>query len=419
MSVSNDTPPAPLDAVARGWMARFGRTVGSHVLDAVGGRIAASRALPGATADGGFSAWARGAHTAFDDTDAMPMVDAGVTTGILGVDYAAEGLIAGIALAYSEAEGGYRGGATGGAESAFAGAYPYAGLGLIERVSVWGAAGYGLASLVLTPEGQPSIQMDTTLAMGAAGVRGEVATPSQAGGFSLAVEGDALVIRTMSAATSDLSAMDAVSSRLRLGLDGSWRFVTGAGALTPSLKVGVRHDGADEDVGARTGFDVGGGLSMRILRAVTLDLRGRGLLAQDASRFREWGLSGTLGYDPDPASERGLSLSLGAARWAEADGGTHTLQGAHALAGLVHGDDAGADGRLDAEAGYGLPMFDEHFTGTLWASLGLMDDATDYRVGWRLAPARDGRFGLAVEAQRRESANDDEHRLLLRLDAQY
>ena len=79
----------------------------------------------------------------------------------------------------------------------------------------------------------------------------------------------------------------ATVTRLRLGLEASRPFALGPGSgsgagggavLTPSLEIGVRHDGVDAETGF--GLDLGGGLALSDpKRGLQAELRGRGLLA--------------------------------------------------------------------------------------------------------------------------------------------
>ena len=77
-----------------------------------------------------------------------------------------------------------------------------------------------------------------------------------------------------------------------------------------------------------------------------------------------------------------------------------------------------ASSRLTGTLGYGLPAFGVGFTGTPNVGFGLSSDgARDWRLGWRLTPARPGASGFEVtlDATRRESANADaEHGVTLR-----
>ena len=234
---------------------------------------------------------------------------------------------------------------------------------------------------------------------------------------------DALGVRTTSAAVPGMAGGEAKVTRLRLGLEGSWRlrFEDGA-SLTPSVVIGARHDGGDAEAGF--GADIGGGLAFADpARGVSFALNARGLLAHEADGFGAWGVSGSLAFDSDPASERGLTLTLRQTAGASSTGGADALFGRATMAGLGSGDSARAR-RLDAEAGYGLPVFGGRFTGTPWLGFALSEDGRDYRLGWRLRPARQDRvssFDLGIEATRRERSNDDtaEHGIGLRLSAHW
>ena len=100
--------------------------------------------------------------------------------------------------------------------------------------------------------------------LAAAGLRGELVTPVEAGGFALAFKADGFWVRTESEAVSapgvgNLAAARADVSRLRMALDGSRTFALArGGTLTPSLELGLRHDGGDAETG--TGVELGAGL---------------------------------------------------------------------------------------------------------------------------------------------------------------
>ena len=108
---------------------------------------------------------------------------------------------------------------------------------------------------------------------------------------------------------------------------------------------------------------------------MALDLKGRGLIAHEASGFREWGASAALTWDP-------------------------RLK-------YVHG----------FKGGYGIPALDGAVTATPHLGLGLSDTSRDYRLGWRLTSARKGGpdFTLGLDATRREALGADAgHSLMLR-----
>ena len=69
------------------------------------------------------------------------------------------------------------------------------------------------------------------------------------------------------------------------------------------------------------------------------------------------------------------------------------------LAGLAandNGDTTASAGRLEAELGYGIAMFDGGFTGTPHLGVGLTETGRDYRLGWRLTSARPGDPGFEI-----------------------
>ncbi len=394
----------------------------------------------GSEEGGGFgTVWGRGAVAGFDGRVDDVTVDGEVTSGFLGADWAAEGWRAGAALGHSRGTGDYGQGGrcgenpddncSGGIEATLTGLYPYAGIELTERLSAWAAAGHGAGEVTVTPRGGSGLVADLTMSMGAAGVRGEVLGPGAGGGLALAVKGDARFTRTSSDAVSgdrgNLEGSDADVWLVRAGVEGSRRIGLGrvwAGAsVTPSFELGLRLDGGDAETGF--GADVGGGIAFAGAgRGLRFEGRARGLVAHEAEGFREWGAAMSLGWDPRPRSERGFSLSLRQSWGASPTGGMDALLSRETLAGLVpEQDGAGfeASSRLEAEAGYGFAVFGGRFTGTPYLGVGLSESGRDWRIGWRLKPARRMAldFALDIEATRSEHAGHDanpEHGVMLR-----
>ena len=399
----------------------------------------------GSAEGGGFaSLWGRGTVTRFDGREDALTLDGEVTTGLLGADFAAERWTAGLALGHSAGTGGYRdgaceagstqsGGCGGRIEAELTGLYPYAELDVTERVSVWLAAGHGAGGLTVIPDGSGAIGTDLSMRMGAGGTRIAVLAPEGGEGFNLALKGDGRFTRTASDAArapdgGNLAEAEADVWLLRLGVEGSRPFSLGGSgtgdgtgaSLTPSFEVGVRRDGGDAETGF--GADMGGGLALAAPdRGLRFDLKGRALVAHEAPGFREWGASAGFGFDPRPATERGLSLSLTQAYGATPSGGMDALLDRETLAGFAPSDtNPGrfeASSRLTGTLGYGLRAFGGGFTGTPNIGFGLSETGRDWRLGWRLTPARPGASGFEVtlDATRRESARADaEHGMSLR-----
>ena len=213
-------------------------------------------------------------------------------------------------LSHSRGEGSYRDSSgSGTVESTLTALFPYARYALTERLSVWGMAGYGEGTLTLTPEGHAPLRPELDFLMGALGVRG-VLVDGGAGGATLAAKSDAFAVRTSTGAVSgsagNLEASRADVTRVRFALEGSRPVRLGESAvLTPSLELGVRHDGGDAETGF--GADIGAGLALSDpARGLSAELRARGLLTHEADGMRERGVSGTLSFDPAPETERGL-----------------------------------------------------------------------------------------------------------------
>ena len=460
-SVRNNASERALDPRDRGamtalrdWMAHAGEN-GEWRGDVSAGRVQSreltgrdfltgtSFALTGGSAEaGGYAAlWGRGAISRFDGREGDLTLDGEVTTGLMGADWAAERWTAGLAVGHARGTGSYRegGGCTadnngvsgcaGEVEATLTGVWPYAGLTLTDRLSAWAAAGYGAGELRLTPSGGSPFTADLTMAMGAAGIRGEVLTPPPDGGLALALKGDARFTRTASEATKDADGVGGLESAtadvwlVRTGIEGSRRFAPGGAAaglvLTPSFELGVRLDGGDAETGF--GVDLGGGLAFEAPKqGVALDLKARGLVAHEAPGFREWGASASLTWDPRPSTDRGLALTLRQSWGGSPTGGMEALLGRETLAGLAandNGDTTASAGRLEAELGYGIAMFDGGFTGTPHLGVGLTETGRDYRLGWRLTSAQPGDpgFEIRLDATRREAANADTgHGLMLR-----
>ena len=92
--------------------------------------------------------------------------------------------------------------------------------------------------------------------MGALGTRGDVFSPEEPGGLTVALVSDAFWVRTNSERVPSPMAAEADVNRVRLLVEGSRTFETGGGTLTSALELGVRRDGGDAETG--TGIEAGG-----------------------------------------------------------------------------------------------------------------------------------------------------------------
>ena len=381
----------------------------------------------------GLAAWGRVAHGSFDgehaDDTGRTSVDGKVVTGVLGADADFGRLLAGVAVSLSEGDGKFNSpgadvGSKGGIESTMTTVSPYARFRATDRISVWGLAGWGTGDMTIKFDdgAMAPVRTDLSMQLGAVGARGELLTQGPEGGMDLALKADAFFVRTESEKAANSVKTEADASRIRLVLEGGRTFAVGEGAsVRPSLELGVRHDGGDAETG--TGVELGGGVAYSdAASGLSVEAKARMLVAHADSDYREWGASATARLDPGERG-RGLSFSLSPTIGA-ASSTTQRLWGAHDARGLAPGPGAGsrfeAARGLTAEAGYGMALFGDRFTGTPNVGFGMSDGgARDYRIGWRLTSAVRGDPGFEVnlDATRRESAGraaPPEHAVMLR-----
>ena len=309
--------------------------LGSSFVLGFGGDGAEGAGTAGETA---WTAWGRAAASGFDGEADGLSVDGDVTTFTLGADAARGRWLGGVALAHSTGEGGFRDHAdtdhvsrgSGELESTLTSVHPYLRFQASERLTLWGVLGYGTGDLALAVDAAgdnllKTWKTDTAMGMAATGARGVLLSAVDYDGFELAARGDARLVRMSSDAATgadgagSLAATESETSRVRFVLEGSHRFdLAGGQTLTPTLEVGLRHDGGDAETG--TGIEMGAGVSYTdAALGLTVEGKARGLLAHEETDYKEWGASGSVRIDPGAAG-RGLSLTLTPA-WGADTGG--------------------------------------------------------------------------------------------------
>ena len=207
--------------------------------------------------------------------------------------------------------------------------------------------------------------------------------------------------------------------RLRLGLEGAYQHrLDQGGVLTPSLELGLRHDGGAGVSGF--GVDFGGGLTWRdAALGVTVAGRARTLVMR-RGEVGEWGVSGSVLLDPGAAG-LGLALQLRPSWGVEAEGCVERLwedrQGSAFDRAVAHGKPltaaAGVAMRLDAELGYGLGVLRGRGLATPYGGLSQSEGGSRrWRAGGRLRVGPD--LSLSLEGERRECAGGGaDHGILL------
>ena len=418
------------DHMPQAWLARFGRTVGTQVVDALGRRLegatashvtvggipltGAPGAVPEAESDdpfrlpdwatraqreesaqsltandlllgsafhlssgGGqgagpaYTAWGRVATSGFAAAVDDVTMDADVTSGLVGFDAEWARILAGVMFSHSTGEGDYGPSAESGAragrvESSLTGVYPYARVALNARVSAWALAGAASGELTLKQEGGDPMPAGIAMRMGAVGFKGRVLDGTGASGVGLDVKTDALWVGTKSEDTGELAPTEGDVTRLRVTLAGERAFAAGDGARL-TPSAEVGVRHDGGDAESGTGLEVGAGLSY-VAGVLTVEGQVRTLVAHEDSGYEEWGASGAVRITPS-ASGRGLMLRF-APQWGRTASAVERLWSAPDASALGGAGEFEGDARLALDAGYGVGL--GHGRGVLTPYAGLV-----------------------------------------------
>ena len=476
-TIANDTATGTITdddpSVEKAWLARFGRTAASQIMDAISDRLTdrsgggahltvggqrvtlaamsergqgpidppknaslsdalsqhpfysltrssfadiisrSSFQLSAATdeeRDGRWTAWGRGATTRFRSEEADLSLIGGPVTALLGVDRQQGRMLAGLAVAHSSgtgefdvhtAEEAFRKGELG---SYLTSMHPYLRVAMTERLSAWGLLGYGRGQMERMGD-RPDT--DIGMKMGGLGTRGTLLSSTESSDFDVALKSDAFLVRTDADAAVQPT-LETMTSRLRLLLEGGRPVELDSGRMTPSLEVGMRHDGGDAETGL--GLEVGGSLGYtHSQRGVALQATARRLLVHQATGYEEWGVGGSLNIDPG-ALGRGPSLRMHSS-WGTATSGMNRLWSQRSAADLTQSTQATEAGLFDAELGYGLDALGGLLTP--YARIASGRDTHTYGVGGRLRVEQSLRVDLVAE-RRERIATRAGHELKLR-----
>ena len=462
-------------AMPGAWMVRFGRTVGSQVVDALTQRLegaggshvtvaginvvgakaeepiltdddpfglpdwaknaereadaqtitaddillrSAFHLSSGSDGPGGgpaFTAWGRVATGGFEAEEDGVTMDGDVTTGLVGFDAEWERALAGIMLSQSTGDGAYRLDPELGDDS-----------GTVES-SLTGVYPYarvdlnrrvsawalaGVGSGELTLHQEGGKPMPTDISMRMGAIGVKGQVLDGTGASGLAMN-----------VKSDAMWVGTKSERTNemVATEGD---VTRLRLIVQGERVFVADNGAtftpSAEVGLRhdggdaetgSGVEVGGGLRY-IAGPLTIEGHVRMLVAHEESGYEEWGASGAIRVTPSP-SGRGLTLSVAPA-WGRTGSATERLWSAHDARGLGADNEFEAAGQLAMDAGYGVGLPGNRGVLTPYAGMTLGDaGARTTRIGtrWQLGPD----VVVGLEATRQASdASEGANELRLR-----
>ncbi len=453
-----------LTTVAIPWQTRFARTQAGHVLDSISDRIQStptpglsarlagyrmdtrtpqeiqswtqppnsiarphSRAITmsellsdssmswsATTTDGSIaSLWAQGAFSEFDGQSGETTLNGEVLTTLLGVDQTHTHGQRGLVLSYSQAEGQYQTKNKGEIESEQTLLTPWMSRQVNDRMTLWGALGYGTGDLTLIRSERQDLTTDTHTAFVALGSDAILREETHR---TLSIVTDALWLRTRTEAVTDgleLNHATAHASRMRVGIKGSGRIpaipgiprFTAVQALKMNWESALRHDGGDAESGF--GVEVGGGVQWTdSRRGLNLQINGRSLITHHDSDIKDRGLSLSMGFNPSPA-EQGFTFTL-KQDWGTVSSGRERLLSAESL----EPAQSATGQRFKAQAGYGFTIGDGRYIARPHLGVGLYAKERETTLGWRLQSTigRSERT-LGLKLTRHDNDNQSEHRM--------
>ena len=233
-------------------------------------------------------------------------LDGTVRSAYLGADYRfGAGPLVGLALSRTTSSIGFESGinGTGTVDARLTSLYPYAQWSPRAGLSLWGLVGAGRGTAALLEDvTRREFATDIGMAMTAAGVRQRLTG-------LLAVKADAFVVRTDAEEVRDLAGVVATVHRLRVAseIGGRWGLSTGS-TITSRVELGARFDGGDAETGAGAEAGAGIGYAHEGI-GLTVDARGRALVAHQASSLRDWGASVAVRLRPSREAG-GLSMTI-------------------------------------------------------------------------------------------------------------
>ena len=184
------------------------------------------------------------------------------------------------------------------------------------------------------------------------------------------------------------------------------------GVLTPSVELGVRHDGGMSRAGR--GWTLGGRVRYRDgARGLTVEGGARALVGHGGEQ-EEWGVDGVVRMDPG-ASGRGWSVSVRPS-WGEASDGGVLRRWDDERTVLVSSGGEASGMRFDAEVGYGVGAASGRGVWTPYGGMSLDgEDRRSVRLGGRFELGSS--LELSFEGERVEgggTVGEPEHGVMLR-----
>ena len=304
---------------------------------------------------GNLTLWGSGDYRNFSGGNRQTLdYDGDVVSANLGIDTKLSAdLLAGMSVARARGTVDYTDSSalTGELTTTLTSINPYIGWQTPGDMNLWATAGYGWGE-VEVHDSTGTQESDLTQQMLAAGVGGPLVASDQViegGTTSVRLKGETAFTWADIDGSGALQSTTLNASRQRLMLEGIHDQKLSSGAtLSPSLEIGMRHDGGDGETG--NSIETGGGLRYADpATGLTVESRVRTLLAHSGD-YEEWGVSGLVQLDPGSAGQ-GLAFSLQPA-WGQTASGVQRLWETDAAAGASLADQAAA--RVNARVAYSI-----------------------------------------------------------------
>ncbi len=364
------------------------------------------------TTDGSIaSLWAQGALSEFNGQSGETTLNGEVLTTLIGMDQTHTHGQRGLVLSYSQAEGQYQTKNQGEIESEQTLLTPWMSRQVNDRMTLWGALGYGTGDLTLQRSEREDLTTDTHTAFVAIGSDSVLQEETDR---TLSIVTDALWLRTRSdevAQGMDLGVTSAHVSTMRAGMEGRWRPTLARFArfrghhLELQAQSALRHDGGDAESGF--GVEVGGGVQWTNPRqGLNLQINGRSLITHHDSDIKDRGLSLSMGFNPSPINQ-GFTFTL-KQDWGTVSSGRERLLTAESL----EQTESATEQRFKAQAGYGFTIGDGRYIARPHLGVGLYAQERETTLGWRLQSVigRSERT-LGLKLTRHENDDQSEHRM--------
>ena len=299
-------------------------------------------------------------------------------------------LLAGVALSWSRSAFEYRDrqeGRTGnGTHRTWTlSAHPYLNWSPVESLGVWATLGYGGGQIEVDDE-SADLQTSDMKRIGTAGGLQATLNDEQllpGGTTSVTAKGEGAYTWTDVTGRGLIEPLMVQVWRGRLAIEGAHeRALPWGSRIRPAVEVGVRYDGGEGMAGA--GVEVGGGLRYKEPWGLTIEGRGRMLVAHQ-SGYQEWAAGGRLSLDLG-RNRQGLSVSVEPSYGRTASGVDRLWEGGAANVATSANTASSTQGRLDAVLSYGILVAAERQALiTPYGGFTVIEDGTQrYQVGGKL-----------------------------------